>query len=168
MEEKYFIVTNQSNLYSEYMEYKENRELMHNVAVTFLKENNIEANEFSYSQQSLYIIPTESDIENFKSILSKPKEQNLRQFKKNSKIGKSWINLLNENNYKIKHKPILGFYFKNHTGKMRSRLFDINGIVYCSYAVYEDIETPEGFIEIKASEFWKIIEDHEERNKNNE
>ena len=160
MTEKYFIVNNKSDLYKEYMGYKKNLKQMREIAIKFLEEHDIEANEYSYNSLVFYIIPTEKDKEKFKTVLGKTVENGTKPFKKNSKIGKAWINTLKENNIEPLHKPIVGWFFKNHVGKMRSRLFDINEIVYCSYKVEGDINTPEGFTEIKASEFWKIIEDN--------
>lgn len=163
MMEKYFIVTNKSDLFDEYINYKENLKQMREIAIKFLEDNNIEANEYSYSSHIFYIVPTEKDKEKFRTVLGKTVDNGTRPFKKNSKIGKAWVNILEENNIEPLHKPIVGWYFKNHGGKMRSMLFDIDEIVYCSYQVEGDIDTPKGFIEMKASEFWKIVEDYNQK-----
>ena len=54
-------------------------------------------------------------------------------------------------------------YFNHICGKMNSRLFDIDNTIYCSFKQDDDINTPEGMIEIKASKFWEIIENEKER-----
>ncbi|WFR64172.1 hypothetical protein P9222_08345 [Paenibacillus amylolyticus] len=56
-------------------------------------------------------------------------------------------------------KPYVPFYFRGFGGgRIRSRLFEIDGTVYCSLDPFEG-DPPEGFVEMKASEFFKVIED---------
>ena len=49
-------------------------------------------------------------------------------------------------------------------GKFKTRLFDIDDVLYCSIECgsVDDIECPEGMKRIKTSEFYKIVEDNSE------
>lgn len=46
---------------------------------------------------------------------------------------------------------------------MSRRLFQIDGVVYCSLDGAADFSPLEPLKEIKASEFWRTIEEYEER-----
>jgi len=163
--ERYFQVTGQSDLFNQYMEYKNNQQVLHNISKEFMDTQGIETDTYAYQSNTFYIVPTEKDLEKFNKSLCKPLSNDLRAFKANSKVGKAWVNILEEKQVKIKYKPFVGHSFRNCLGKNRSRIFAIDSIVYCSFENEYDFEdTPEGFIELKASEFWKIVEDYEGRN----
>jgi len=165
--ERYFEVTKQSNLYNQYMEYKDNQEVMHNISKEFMDTQGIETNEYANQSDKFYIVPTEKDLDKFSKSLCKSVGEGLMAFKTNSKVGKTWVKALEEKQVKIKYKPYVGRSFRNCMGKNRSRIFAIDSVVYCSFENEYDFEdTPEGFVEIKASEFWKIVEDYEGRNNN--
>lgn len=54
---------------------------------------------------------------------------------------------------------IVPFYFKNPVGRSQTRLFDQDDKLYVQYSTeYEVEDTPKGFIPIKASEFYKVME----------
>jgi len=165
--ERYFEVTNQANLYNQYMEYKYNQELLCDISKEFMDSQGIETEEYANQGNTFYIVPTENDLEAFCKSLCKPLVNDLRAFKSNSKIGKAWGKLLEGKQFKIINKPYVGFSFMNCLGKNRSRIFSIDEKVYCSFAnEYNFEDTPEGFIELKTSEFWKIVEDYEGRDNN--
>jgi len=164
--EKYFIVTKQSKLYDEYFYFKSNDEKIRKTSKDFMDKNHIEATKYYCTNSAFYIVPTENDLEKFNKILCKPVDNNLRAFKKTSKINKAWTSLLDEQNIIIGHKPFVQFYFDRGYGKTRNRLFNIDDVVYCSFEGEFEVNTPEGFVEIKASEFWKIVEDYEGRDNN--
>lgn len=160
--ERYFQVTGQSDLYNQYMEYKNNQQVIHNISKEFMTTQEIETDTYANQSNTFYIVPTEKDLEKFGKSLCKSIGEGLRAFNANSKVSKAWVKTLEEKQITIKHKPYVGFSFKNCLGKNRSRIFAIGSVVYCSFEnEYEFYDTPEGFIEIKASEFWKIIEDYE-------
>lgn len=159
--EKYFIVTEKSDLYKEYFNYKDNAKLVRDHYKEFKKENDIEAKEYYATNGYLYIVPTQNDLERFDSFLKVPLKNGLRAFKANSKINKTWIKSLEEKGLKVLDKPFLPFCFRTLYGSTRTRLFNIDKTIYCSIEAEIDInECPEGFIEIKASEFYKIIEEN--------
>lgn len=158
--EKYFIVSESANFYKEYFKHKEFEKYIHPITLDFMKKHNIEANEHFHNEKIFCIKPTEKDLEKFNTILGKSLQNGTRPFKKNSKIGKDWLATLKTNNVKYVYKPFVGFSFKNVMGKMRSRLFNIDSVVYCSFASDYEIDIPDGFREIKASEFFKVVEDN--------
>jgi hypothetical protein len=162
--EKFFIVTEQSELHKNYFDYKENRNVLCDLYNEFATKYGIEANQYYPMSVGLAIIPTKGDIEKFDKILKKEMGSGLREFKKNSEITKDWMQIIKTRNIKILHRPFVEFYFKHNYGKSSSRLFDIDGVVYCSFEnSYSELDTPEGFTEIKASEFYKVIKDYEKK-----
>lgn len=160
--EKYFIVTEGSPLYKAFKEYQENLELVNEHVKKFMKKHGIKTSEYSASNETFYIVPVREDKEKFENSLGKELGNGLRPFKKNSKIGKDWVNSLKSKNLKVIRKPMVALYFETCAGRHWSRLFELNGVVYCTFALENgNPNVPKGMIEIKASEFFKIIEEAE-------
>lgn len=155
--EKFYIVTEESSLNKQYWEYKNNVKEVNEYVKKFMDQEGIEANEYYANTKKIYIVPTENDIKSFNSKLNKELEGGLRQFKLNSAIAKRWIEFVKDNNIKILHKPFVGTYF-NAYGRSKSRLFNIDDTVYCTYETEFNFNNPKGFTEIKASEFYSAIE----------
>lgn len=159
--EKFYIVTEQSRLHKDYFEYKNNAKRIKELVNEFTDKHTIETHLYYPSNSGIAIVPTKNDKELFDKMLNKSVGEGLRFFKKNSKISKDWINLLDINNIKVINKPMVGFYIRGLLGKHRTRLFDVEGILYCSVDTdVQEINCPEGFTEIKASEFYKVIEEN--------
>lgn len=160
--EKFYRIKKGSPLYSQYFEYIENTKQVNEVVKEFMVEHNIETHQYYASTDVLYIVPTAADLDKFDKVLSKNVGNGLRPFKKTSKINKDWVELLKSKNLRVLGKPFLGFYFKV-AGKFSTRLFNIEEEVYASMSAGYDFPNPEneGFVEVKASEFYKIIEDAE-------
>lgn len=161
MIEKYFEVTKDSGLYEEYSNYLENSIVLNKAVKNFMLKHNMETNTYACEKEKIYIQPTQKDKEIFKSQLcSYCNSQGLYSFKKNSKIGKDWI----AQKVVVIYRPYVGLYFQDCCGHTSSRIFKIKEKVYCSFKnEYDTMETPEGFTEMKASEFFKIIEDNENK-----
>lgn len=85
------------------------------------------------------------------------------RWKENSKINKAWVKSLEDKEIKVRRKPMLAFYFTIY-GRHRTRLFAIGDELYCSIRSEYDYEKPEWAKEIRASEFWKTVEDYETKN----
>lgn len=161
-DEKYFIVTEANPLHNDYKAYRNNSKLINEHVKQFCQSHGIKAEEYVANNDSFYIVATNEDKINFKSSLGKAVEQGIYPFKKNSKIGKAWVESLKEKKLKVLHRPMVGMYFRNAYGRHRSRLFEFEGNVYCSFESESgEVNVPEGMKEIKASEFFKVIEDSE-------
>lgn len=155
--EKFYIVTEESNLNKEYWKYKNNVKEVNEYVKKFMEQEGIKANEYYASTEKLYIVPTEDDLRTFNRKLNKELEGGLRQFKLNSSIAKRWVEFVNDNNIKILYKPFVRTYF-NAYGRSKSRLFNIGDTVYCTYETEFNFNNPKGFKEIKASEFYSAVE----------
>lgn len=166
--EKYFIVTN-SKLGEDYFKHEENYKKVKEAFKEFTVEQGIKADLYYVDNQRVYIVPVDTDIEKFKNVLRVPLDNGLRQFKENSKIAKAWKEKLKSKELKVFGRIDVGDYFGLPFGGFRRRLFDINGVVYCSIEPREGatgkFEIPKDIIEIKASEFFKVIEDYESKKK---
>lgn len=158
---RYYEVTNKSNLYKDYMNYLENVKAINDSVNKFTEENNIESQKYATQGVDLYIEPTENDMTKYKNVLSEY-GNGLYKFKGNSKLAKAWKKSLENNNLEVKNKPKVPIYFNSFSYRMLSNLFSIEGRVYCSLELVDEIfeEVPKGMSEMKASEFYKIIEDH--------
>lgn len=165
--EKFYIVTEKSELNKDYFDWKENLKTVNNHVKKFSKENGIESKEYYATDEMFYIVPTENDSKTFNnSFLKQEFDDGLKAFKKNSIIRKAWVKSLKEKNIKILHKSYADVYFEHCYGKFTTRLFDVDSVVYLSINNEYELETPEGMTEIKASEFYKIVEDHNEKVRN--
>lgn len=168
MEERFFTVT-KSNLGKDYISFRNNTIELNKIVVEFFKSNNIETTLYGMKNYNLmthlYIEPTKADIENFGTVLTKG--NGLRAFKENSKISKSFNEFIKEKGMNVEEKPSVGRYVEMFLGGYSSRLFAIDDVVYTSIdlknGAYKEYFVPEGFEEIKASEFFKAIEDHDEK-----
>jgi len=158
--ERYFIVTEKSSLHKSWFEYLDNKNAINELVKAFMEEQGIESTEYYVDNESIYIVPTENDKEKFGRVLGSATNEGLCKFKKSSKIGKAWISALETNDLHVIHKPMVIWYFKGVGGRFRSRIFDQDGVLYCSLEPCHG-ELPEGFVEMKASEFFKVIEDLE-------
>lgn len=158
---RYFQVSKSSSLYRDFIAYQVNAKAVRKLVKDFIATYAIESTTYWASDEALYIVPTEKDVSSHGSILCAPIEEGLRKFKINSRIGKAWVNALEVQKLRILRKPIVSFYFRpSRSGRTRSHLFSVDELVYCSLDPCEG-DPPAGMIEMKASEFFKIIEDAE-------
>jgi hypothetical protein len=163
--EKFFKVDNDHQLAKEYFTYKNNYNIVRDHVRNFMDTNEIKTHQYSTNNETFYIVPVEEDLEKFDNMLGKDIGNGLRPFKRNSSIHKAWLKSLKDNNLQILIKPHTSWYFKKFAGgRFKTRLFDINGVVYTSFDYQgNELDCPEGFVEIKASEFWKLVEDYEKQ-----
>lgn len=157
--EKFYIVSADSKLGTNYLNYKADSNLFYKTYLDFTKENGIISKGVYKTAQRLWIDPTKEDKEKFGAefMMYEP-----GKFKKTSQLCKKWINLCKEKGIKGLAKPNLTFYFHlNRWGECRSRLFDLDGVIYCSFQTDESFVAPKGLTEIKASEFYTIMEQHD-------
>lgn len=156
--EKYYIVAPDSPVHKKYLDYKAMSEKVNIAFKEFAKEWEIETHEYYQSVEYLHICPTESDAKKFGKYFKKDASG---LFKKNSPLAKDWADKCRALGLTSAFKPNLGFEIAVY-GRSRSRLFMIKDILYASFEIDRDYENPEGFKEIKASEFFKIVEEYEE------
>ncbi len=155
---KYFEIKPGCTLYQDYFAYKEDWSKVVKAFEKVCERFGIESRSLHINKDKFWIEPTEADSEKFSGMM---KKTNFGEFKKNSEPNKMWCDLVKD----IDHfkKPKLIFYF-NLLGHRwwKERLFHIGEKLYCSIKSDEEVLTPNFAIEMKASEFFKIIEDHEE------
>lgn len=159
--EKFYKIKKDSELWKRYFDWEKNFKENNEFVKRFCEEHNIESNHYYCDKESFYIVPTKNDKENFKNQFTK-KELNdgLRQFRRNSVIGKSWTK--ETVGRAFLHKPYPG-WLNIYMGRSSTRLFSYQGELYCSIEA-DRIGVPENtFTEIKGSDFFKIIEELEEK-----
>lgn len=157
---RYFIVKNE-DLVRLTKEYESMRKKVNDVFAEFAKNNGIEAKEYYQFVDKLMIIPTEKDYTTFKDML---KADGIT-FRKNSAISKKWVELCKEKELQRPEKPVweLQSLISWNIWQFRSNLFSINDKVYGTFEADEDFSlSDEHFIELKASEFYRIIEEYNE------
>lgn len=157
--DKFYTVNEGSSLYDDYWAWKNCLAPNKKVVDDFFKEFGIEADLYCQNSTVIGIVPTENDKIKFaKQLCSKETDEGLRFFKKNSAINKEWVK--RAVGLKNVHKPSPAWLNK-YMGRSSSRLFDHNGILYCSFSANQ-IEMPSDvFTEIKGSEFYKVMEEIE-------
>jgi len=145
--EKFYTVNEGSQLYDDYWAWKNSIEPNRKIADDFFKEFGIESTLFCPSHNVIGIVPTENDKAKFeKQLCSKETNEGLRFFKKNSAINKEWVKRAIE--IKNTHKPSPAWY-NNYMGRSSSRLFDYNGVLYCSFSADQIEMSSDIFTEIK-------------------
>ena len=165
--EKYFVVKESNPIYKEYFDWWNNLDVVTESFKKFKKLTGIESEEFCISTD-LIIKPTENDLVKFeKEFLKNEISDGLKQFKKNSSIQKAWTNFINGGHIKLIKKPSTIFDFtKVFFLRGSSNLFHWKDKLYTKISsenFYEDFEVPEGYEQIKASEYYKIEEEIKEK-----
>ena len=162
--ERYFEVKQNSDFYNKYFDYIDMSDKVNELFKQFSKDNGIETKEYYQNTERLVIVPTQEDRIKFKGMFVQNSDTD---FTKTALICKSWVNLCKENGLKSPRKPSLLWDSQCKLGSYStsSRLFHIGENVYGSLdnKCNADIELTDDFVEMKASEFWKIVEDAENK-----
>ena len=154
--EKYFEIKPDSELYKEYFAHQKSMPKIVGAFDKVCEKFGIEATSVRARKDTFWIVPTKKDREKFSSIM---KKNNDGEFKKNSEPNKMWRKLVKDiENFQ---KPQLIFYFKIHGIRWSERLFHIDDKLYGSVESDGLIDIPEFCTEMKASQFYKIIEENE-------
>ena len=158
--QKFYTVNEGSRLYEDYWAWKNSIASNRKIMDDFCKEMGIEADLCCPNAIAFGIVPTENDKAKFaKQLCSKETSEGLRLFKKNSVVNREWVKCAT--GLKNVDKPSPAWYNK-YMGRSSSRLFDHNGVLYCSFSA-DQIEMPSNtFTEIKGSEFYMIMEEIED------
>ena len=161
--EKFYIIPEGTKLHKDFKAWEACDKELVEVAKIVMEAHGMEATQFVPGSDKLGIVPTPADLEKFRPQLCKTGKSGAAFFKKNSTVNTEWT----EKTAGIQwhRKPFMVCYFSRVWGRSSSRLFRIGGVVYCSMDCESDFEPLEPFQEIKASEFWKVIEDYEEAQK---
>lgn len=159
--EKFYIVKDEK-LINDYKEWEIDDQKIREAFVQLREEFEIQSTEYYANTERLEFCLTDSDYKKFKnSLISKG------MFKIKSPENKRWLELIKEKEIKGLRKPFIKDYLCTGVigGKMWSNLFEIEGVLYGYFETEHEkkILPREGFIEIKASEYHKIIEDYEEK-----
>lgn len=156
--EKFYIVSNDSVLGKKYLEYLEAVNKITDLFRDFAVRNNIHTSSFHPTVTRLWIDPDAEDIKNFSTGFM---ADTAGKFKLRNPLNKEWVSLCKENGLtENARKPYVPFYFTFgcFECECRWRLFDVDNVIYCTFSSEGDFNTPEGLKEIKASEFYSIME----------
>lgn len=158
--EKYFEVKQDSDFYKKYFDFLDMSKKVNEAFRQFAKDNGIETEEYYQNTERLSIVPTEGDKIKFKGMFVANSDTD---FKKTAPICKSWVSLCKEHGLKTPRKPNLLWdsYCNLGSYSVGSRLFHVGEKLYGSIdnKCNANIELTDDFIEMKASEFYKIIEE---------
>lgn len=152
--EKFYIVSNGSKVFEDYWSHIESKNRIAKAFDEFANKNGIKSTQFHPSHTRLWIIPKKDDEDNFGVQFTL---KNSGMFKKTSAMNKEWVKKCSDEDIEYINEPFVPFLF-NYVGKSRYRLFDCDSVVYCTFECPVDVETPKGFVEIKGSEFYTIME----------
>lgn len=156
--EKFYIVDVDSTLGKAYQNYKTDSDLLYKTYLDFAKEKGITSDGVYLTAKRLWINPTAEDKEKFSAefMMYEP-----GKFKKTSQLCKEWVNLCKEKGIRGLSKPNPIFYFHiSDFFTCRYRLFELDGVIYCTLFSSNEFDAPVGLNEIKASEFYTIMEQH--------
>lgn len=154
--DKYFEIKPDCALYKEYFTHEKAVEKIKAAFEQVREKFGIEATKFYLCKDRLRIEATNKGMEKFPGMM---KKCNAGEFRKNSAPSKMWVELVKD----IAHfeRPELMFYFPLIGHRWKERLFHIGDKLYCSIESDGEVSVPEFAVEMKASEFYKVIEDAE-------
>lgn len=153
---KYYVVDKESEVAKSYMAWKEEQYKINGLFKEFAKEHGIETKEYYPVVDRLWIAPTKNDSKKFENEIKRSFDG---EFKKSSPTSKAWVAKCKEKDIKDLSRPHLMFYF-SVTGRCYEGMTEINGTFYATYESENDFKCfSEAFKEIKASEYYKVLED---------
>jgi hypothetical protein len=158
--EKFFTIKKDSEFYNTYFQYLGDLKINREVFDRFCKEIDIESGSYLPSKDWLIIVPSEKDKDKFVNQFTQEYfDGGGRQFKKRSVIGQEWTRAMRD--VKAARRP--GYFrWVDLVGRYTERIFHIGEIIYgslnaeCTFHLHDCME------EIKASEFYRIIEEYNE------
>lgn len=164
MTERFFIVTEKSPLYKDYFLWIENEKITRKFACDFAKRHGLPVL-FSYDNTTFSIIVGEIKSNQFENQLKKlctwTEAGKLYEFKKNSVIGKAWVNELKSANLKVVGRPLVLMYFSDCFGRWGWNMFECGGNLYLKTTSENEPDVPDGMTGIRGSEFYKAKEDYD-------
>lgn len=155
--DKYFEIKPDCALYKEYFAHEKAGEKIKAAFEQVREKFGIETKVFYLKKDRFHIAATDKDMEKFSGMM---KKGNVGEFRKNSAPSKMWVELVKD----ITHfeRPQLLYYFSCLLGhRWKERLLHIGDKLYCSIESDGEVLVPEFAVEMKASEFYKVIEDAE-------
>ena len=166
--EKFFQIKEDCKLYQDYFAFIEMKAKMNNLFDTFTKTHQLSGQKFILNPNRLIIELNEQEQQTYANDLitnQNYKIHNIYTFKKNAKLCKEWVKRCKDLAIQEQTKPMIGFYFNANLYSFRQRLFHIGTNLYGSLDNKKDSDfaLDDFAIELKASEFYKIIEDFEEK-----
>jgi len=158
MNQKFYIIPEETKLGKDYLTWEERKKNNNEIFKEFVKAWGIGAERYIARESKLGIIPSDEDIVKYANDLTKAKgDSDSKWFKKTSAIHKAWVNFSKAKRFVDADRPWMHMYFDNLV-KSRTRIFDDKGKIYISVESDIDPIPKENFIEIKGSEFHKILE----------
>lgn len=180
--EQFFIITKESEYFKDFQKFCEDEKKQKHFINEFFKDNDIEGNQYimggdgmvnhpfyerDKDEIKLSIEPNEHNLNKFGKMLRKKNKHGMCTFKKNSNIAKDFAQKCIDNEIIVNlYDPSIRDYFdirdlifyKGHT----SRLLHNDKLYIKMQSEYpkniEKESLPKGFIDIKGSEYYSIIE----------
>ncbi len=125
--------------------------------------------EYEKKNITLSVETTENNLNKFGKMLGKPDKYDMRQFRKNSSISKELQQRCIDERVVVNlYEPDIRDYFKSlHWTRAGYQAFFYkdNWYVKIESKNLKEDDTPEGFKEVKASEYYRIKEIRESKNK---
>ena len=152
--ERFYTISNDSKIGKDYWCYIESEKKIVKAFNEFANEYDIKTTKFYPSHTLLWIVAEKEDKDKFGNqfTLKTP-----GRFKKTSAMNKAWVKKCADEGVEYIDKPFVPFLF-NYVGRSQYRLFDYKGVIYCTFDCPINVETPEGFVEMKGSEFYAAME----------
>lgn len=153
--EKFYVLDNDKEPAKKYWEYRDFQKKLCDVHREFSVRHCIISPKFHTRTDRLWIIPESDDYEHYRDqwLASEP-----GKFKVKSKLNQAWIQACKDAGVESVDPPLTLLAFGLH--RASTRLFDVGGNIYATYETDDEIITPDGFIELRGSEFYKIMEDN--------
>lgn len=144
----------------ECLRYKELQRKTLETATAYAKSNGIGEKEFSVCGNTFAILATPENLEKFKGQLKKTIDGKYCAFKKNGRLGKAWKDPYPNNWYMD-----IGWQMLQDSGKWSILQFTCESMLFVQVELSKEAKIPEGFVQIKGSEFMLAKEAVEQKEK---
>lgn len=162
--QKFYIVGKDSPIYQNHVDAQISQETMIRAYNQFAKDMGIESTRFHASKKDLAIVPTQADRAKFCTQFRKLEdgETGLVYFRKNSPVGKEWVQFVSTLNLVWKYQLHSVFFLVNFSGHAKERRFMTrDGELYLALEANSDFADPKDCTPIKGSEFYRKLEEEE-------
>ena len=151
-----------SEMYNDYMIEKNAKNAFHNLAREFFKKHYFSAKGGYIIGERLCIELSDAEVELYRNQLMKDTVQGCHKFKKNSKMQKLWEKEV------VKKCNIDNIYHNNmwywpFMLRGTYSMWDYDGTVYGCLKSEGEIKHCDDMVEMKMSEYYKVIEDRREK-----
>lgn len=151
MNEIFMTITEEHPYFKRCLAYQEDKKMFFAEGKKYAASLGIPENDFGLGTNTFAVKNTPEYQQKYKGLVKL--DGDFLTFKRNTKIGRGW-----KLSRPLRPMPAIDLETGFHGGKFKEQLFMFQGKLYIYIAHYSDVLLPEGFTQIKGSEYYSVLE----------